>query len=110
MKNYHELIKKATEGFNLDVYRDEYEGEDSEYFVWNFSNISGNTFADDEETSAEIELQLHGFFSKKRVPEKILPDIKKNLIDLGFSNPEMRALYESDTKKRHLIWEMTYIE
>lgn len=110
MNNYHKLMKDATQKYNLCVARDEYSGSDSEYFTWNFSNIAGSLFADDEETAAEVELQLHGFFDKKRMIETVLTDVKQELINLGFSDPRVTVLYESDTKKRHLIWEMTYTE
>lgn len=110
MNNYHDLMKEATKSYGLDVARDEYSGDASEYFVWNFSNISGSEYADDEEIASEVELQLHGYFQKKKSPEKILPVIKEKLVNLGFSNPRMSALYESDTQMRHLIWEMTYTE
>ncbi len=96
-------IVAAIAPFGYPYQPDIYEGKCEKYFVYNYADQRGALFADDEPESVIASVQVHFYLPAKENFLKMQSQIRKALLNQGFTFPEVTVLKEE--KKRHLIFE-----
>jgi hypothetical protein len=101
----NEIIMNAIKNVGYTAYADTYIGNDHAYITFNFADERGIKFEDDEEILTRYSMQIHLFCPKDYDYTQLKKDIKKELKKSRFSGISIQNLYESETKKRHIIFE-----
>lgn len=87
-----------------------YEGKESNYFVFNFDDERGTHYGDDTPEYEVYSMQLHFFCTKEFNYTKLKEQVKQLLFKNGWTYPTTYQLYEDDynhivftTEKESLI-------
>ena len=99
------LIMDTLSPFGYPVVPDLYEGDEKKYFTFNIADDRGYLFADDVPSTNRITMQIHFFLpmSENYIAKKA--EIRKALLDAGFTYPVIEMLTEDDTQVRHIVYE-----
>lgn len=100
----NEKIINALIELGYPIKADKYTGQEKTYFVFNYADIRGTEFADDEPGIELYSIQVHFFTDYPFDYTKLIKSVKRKLHGAGFSWPSSQVLYENDTNKIHIVF------
>jgi hypothetical protein len=100
----NKLIKDTLKPLGYDVSANKYEGSNDVYLLYNFVNDLPVVFTDNKAKINQIYIQVHLCCSNSFDYTELKSNITKNLINAGFSYPEITYLYDSDYKYNRIVF------
>lgn len=101
----NEKIIQALSPFCMKVTPDFFGEGEEEYFTFNYADDRAVSFGDDAPTSAVAYMQIHYFCPVKKDYLKLKKEVRKALIDAGFTYPVVTDATSSGDEERHLVFE-----
>lgn len=98
-----EKIIEAIKDFGFPYEPDVYSGDEEQYFVYNYADERGSLYADNMPESVIASVQIHFFLPAEENFIKLKNQIRRALLQQGFTFPEVTVLTEG--RKRHIIFE-----
>lgn len=102
MKTY-ELLEQALRKARIPVKYYEYEGAAREYIVYNEEVEQPTNYADNKPQNDVVWWQVHIFAPKDFDFRKRKEDVKRYLLEDGFTITDVATLYEKETKTIHVV-------
>ena len=103
-------IIDALAFLKVPIEADLYEGAGESYVVFNYADDRGFGHADGEPSDNKVAMQVHFFMSLKGNPLPFKKNIREALFKAGFTYPAVTIIPETETSKRHLIFECEILE
>ncbi len=101
----NEKIIQALSPFGLKVTPDFYGDEAEEYFTFNYSDDRASDFGDNEPIRVVAYMQIHYFCPVKKDYLKLKKEVRKALMNAGFSYPVVTDATVAGDEERHLVFE-----
>ena len=98
-----EKIVEAIKPFDIPYEPDIYHGSSPSHFVYNYADERGGLYGDDVPVSTIAAVQVHLYLPKDMSFTVLKKQVKKALLNQGFTYPEVTVLIED--KKRHITFE-----
>lgn len=101
----NEKIIQALSQFGLKVIPDFYGDGAEEYFTFNYADDRASDFGDNEPIHVVAYMQIHYFCPVKKDYLKLKKEVRKALMNAGFSYPVVTDATVSGDEERHLVFE-----
>jgi len=98
-------IMESLEPMGYPIVPDIYEGTGQKYYTYNVADDRGLYFADDLPVSNRVSIQIHFFLPIKENYIRERNQTRQLLFQAGFTYPVITMTTETDTEKRHIIFE-----
>ena len=109
MANLNKKIVSALSSFKLPIAETIYEGSASSYFVYSITyDVAGDT-GDDEPQAYVATVQVHYVCGLHDSYASMKKQIRKALVDAGFTAPEVTDMSDAKDKFRRLVFECEII-
>lgn len=104
-----ERIKSAVAPIVPEVSADTYSGNAQTYCTWNATEIP-TAHADNEPHAIQYLAQLHLFMPFRANPTQIKRQLRRALLDAGFTAPTVETVEASEAEGRHIVFEFEGVE
>ena len=101
----NEKIIQALSSFGVKVTPDFYGDGAEEYFTFNYADDRASDFGDNEPTHVVAYMQIHYFCPVKKDYLKLKKEVRKSLMNAGFSYPVVTDATVAGDEERHLVFE-----
>lgn len=101
----NEKIIQALSPFGLKVTPDFFGGGAEEYFTFNYADDRASDFGDNEPIHVVAYMQIHYFCPVKKDHLKLKKEVRKALMEAGFTYPVVIDATVSGDEERHLVFE-----
>lgn len=101
----YEKIAEALESLNIPIEEDFFGDGEPEYITYTLTRDGAAVMADDEPQHEVADLQIHWFLPRDIEYHENQRQIRRRLLDGGFTWPVVTTLVEPDNKTRHIIFE-----
>ena len=101
----NERIIQALSPFGLKVVPDFYGEGDEEYFTFNYADDRAVNFADNKPINVIAYMQIHYFCPVKKDYLHLKREVRKALLEAGFTYPSVTDATVSGDDERHLVFE-----
>lgn len=101
----YEKIVEAVKPFGLPYAESVYKGNASKWIVYNYADIYGEVFGDDEPDIIVNSVQVHLYLPVNEPFNELMKRIRKALHAQGFTWPEIPSIDIEDEKLRHITFE-----
>lgn len=101
----NEKIIQALSPFGLKVTPDFYGDGAEEYFTFNYADDRASDFGDNEPIHVVAYMQIHYFCPVKKDYLKLKKEVRKALMNAGFSYPVVTDATSAGDEERHLVFE-----
>ena len=99
------LIMDTLKPMGCPIAPDIYDGKEKKYYTYNIADDRGAYFGDDEPLSNRVSVQVHFFLPMEENYIRIRNQTRQKLFKAGFTYPVISMTTETDTRKRHIIFE-----
>lgn len=106
----NQTIKKALEPFGYPVKPDLYTGPEKKWITFNEADNRAVMHGNNRPLGDLVSMQIHFFLPLTENYLKERREIRKALLNAGFTYPVITMLTEDDTGYRHIIFECEIIE
>lgn len=101
----NERIIQALSPFGLKVVPDFYGEGEKEYFTFNYADDRAVNFADNKPINVIAYMQIHYFCPVKKDYLHLKREVRKALLEAGFTYPSVTDATVSGDDERHLVFE-----
>ena len=101
----NDRIIQALSPFGLKVVPDFYGEGEEEYFTFNYADDRAADFGDNEPLHVVAYMQIHYFCPVKKDYLHLKREVRKALLEAGFTYPSVTDATVSGDAERHLVFE-----